>query len=212
MKRLSIIIIMIILLLSLNVTCFAFMPSESIHCNIITKNIPDNTAYIDMLIPIESIDENYIDYNTENGKKFNIHKESAIVNYCENGFESYTFHYKNAYSDIKPKYIVDFSCEDSVVEHNKKLFDKIKKYHDETFNYHSIRMTLDNTELEKNVSSILTLLDQDINYYKKETYVEFFDHQFGIRGFEEFKISIKKLNLLICLQTVIFWVLQMNKI
>ena len=37
-----------------------------------------------------------IDFNSENGKKFGISKDSEIVNYCEDGYISYTFHVVDA--------------------------------------------------------------------------------------------------------------------
>lgn len=193
MKRLSIIISVIILLsFSTSITCFAFEPSSNFICYINTFNIPENTAYIDMLIPMESNDENYTDYNTENGEKFSIKQNSEIVKYNDNSFASYTFHYKNSFSEIKPHYLVSFSCEDSVLEENKALFDKISNYHTEFSNYY-IPITFDNTELEKNVDSVLRLLDKDIQYYKKETTVNFFDFQTSFYAFEEFQKQYKKI-------------------
>ena len=70
-----------------------------------------------------------------NGEKFGISQNSEIVNYNENGYMSYTFHYKNSVSNIEPYYFVAFSCDTNVYDENMPIGESAKKYADFDFPY-----------------------------------------------------------------------------
>ena len=80
---------------------FAWIPSDVIMCDIDIDNMPEETAYVDLLIRIDGSDEDYTEFNAENGAKFGISEKSEIVSYNDN-FQSYTFHIKNSFSEMKP--------------------------------------------------------------------------------------------------------------
>ena len=106
----------------------AFMPTESFRCDIVEENIPDNTAFVDLLLPIQAEDEGYVDYNKANGEKFGISENSEIISYCEDGYRSYTFHIVDADAEIIPYDVITFGVDTEVYLANKELFEKLEPY------------------------------------------------------------------------------------
>ena len=94
--------IIILAVLSLTVSIFAWYPDSEIMCHVVTESMPADAVYVDMLIPIPETDEEYTGFNDSNGEKFGISHDSHIVQYNNGGFYSYTFHVTNAHSEIKP--------------------------------------------------------------------------------------------------------------
>ncbi|MFV0412284.1 MAG: hypothetical protein ACK5L3_03305 [Oscillospiraceae bacterium] len=64
------------------------------------EKLPTDIAYVDLLVPIEVSSNDYSEFNRANGSKFNISDTSQIAQYNENGFVSYTFHFKGASSGM----------------------------------------------------------------------------------------------------------------
>lgn len=63
------------------------------------RNLPVNAVYVDLLIPLDKSDESYVE--ADSGKlPEDFSPDAEIVNYFEEGFRSYTFHYLNAAADI----------------------------------------------------------------------------------------------------------------
>lgn len=91
---------------------FAYIPQEWFTCDINDINIPEGTKYIDMLLPVETNDEAYTEFNSKNGEKYGIDEKSEIVRYCEDDYRSYTFHIKGAVSDLKPQLSYHFYLEE----------------------------------------------------------------------------------------------------
>ena len=60
----------------------------------------NNIAFVDLLIPIAANSADYSEFNGENGGKFGISNDSQIALYDEDGFCSYTFHFKGASSGM----------------------------------------------------------------------------------------------------------------
>lgn len=99
--------------------CARGVGAESYLCEINLENMPQDTAYIDMLVPIKENDERYVAFNEKEG----IPKDSEIVYYSDDGFQSYTFHVKTAKSIIKPydlngKKYVEFFCDEEAQDIN----------------------------------------------------------------------------------------------
>jgi len=69
-------------------------PPHAVDCEII--NMPEHTTHIDLLIQINENDEEYVDFNTNNGKILGVSEQSAIVMYNQDGFASFTFHFADA--------------------------------------------------------------------------------------------------------------------
>ena len=99
MKKVFVTVFICLLLIS---SVFAYIPQESLVCDVKKTLIPENTAYIDMLLPLPEDSTYFCNFNDENGKKYNIDKTSEIVAFCEDGFQSYTFHTEYAKSRISP--------------------------------------------------------------------------------------------------------------
>ena len=96
---LSIAIIFVLLPFSVS----AWRPDYSFRCSVDNYLMPDNTVYIDLLMPISVNDDAYIDFNDKNGELYNISKESEIAKYNVDGYISYTFHIKDAKSQMLPE-------------------------------------------------------------------------------------------------------------
>lgn len=63
------------------------------------SNLPVNAVYVDLLIPLSQSDESYVEADS-NKLPEDFSFDAEIVNYCDEGFRSYTFHYLDAASDI----------------------------------------------------------------------------------------------------------------
>lgn len=106
----------------------AYMPTQSFWCDIVEENIPDNTAFVDLLLPISTEDEGYVNYNKSNGKKFGISENSGIVSYCEDDYRSYTFHIVDADAEIIPYDVSNFAVDTEVYLANQELFEEIESF------------------------------------------------------------------------------------
>ena len=65
------------------------------------ENLPEGTAYVDLLIPLEESDPHY--YAGLSNSSVGFSPEAEIMTYCEDGYRSYTFHYADAKSRITPE-------------------------------------------------------------------------------------------------------------
>lgn len=99
----------------------AWMPSTSFYVLVDGENIPEGTVYVDLLMPIPSNNEGYVFYNENNGIKYNISSNSEIVNYCEDGYCSYTFHIVDAESDMRLSFATDIYVEKETYNECKEL-------------------------------------------------------------------------------------------
>ena len=93
------------LLFPLNVSANAPGPANSLSIEL--TNIPETVVFADLLIIIDKGDKNYTSVNENNLISNDLTSNSEIVLYSENGFESFTFHYKGASSTIKIYKIYD---------------------------------------------------------------------------------------------------------
>lgn len=84
----------------------AIFPNRAKSIEISATNVPDGAYYMDILIPMRSDDPYYSDYNQYMGQKTGLPKGSAIANFYDKGYISYSFHMKNATTDMVPKKIV----------------------------------------------------------------------------------------------------------
>lgn len=100
---------------------YAWNPVKWFYCDVDQEKIPENAVYVDLLLPISTEDEGYISYNESNGEKYGITQDSEIVEYCEEGYRSYTFHIVDANSSMRPYWWYEFSVEKEVHEQNKEL-------------------------------------------------------------------------------------------
>lgn len=59
-------------------------------------NVPDSAYYTDLLVSINENDDVYTSYNTDNGKKNGFLESDNYLNYNNDGYVSYSLHFKNA--------------------------------------------------------------------------------------------------------------------
>jgi hypothetical protein len=109
-KSFSVIILLLIFAFSLPTVVFANAPAPADHLTVALANIPDNAVYVDLLIKISQDDANFIDFQP-NDYADSISESSEIVTYSQDGYYSFTFHYKDSKSNIKiDHYYDDLDC------------------------------------------------------------------------------------------------------
>ena len=74
------------------------MPAD--HLSVRVNNVPAEAKYADLLIRLPEDDPNYVSFQS-NGPVQEPSQAAQLVNYCEDGFRSFTFHYRNAASDFQ---------------------------------------------------------------------------------------------------------------
>lgn len=99
MKKYSLVlmILVFVLLIPLTVSANSPPPVRIIGVRVFEK--PVDCVYVDLLIKIDSEDENYIALNSGYCEKLGFDENSEIVQYSKNGYASYTFHFLDAVSD-----------------------------------------------------------------------------------------------------------------
>lgn len=73
-------------------------PANSLVFNVI--NYSDQAVYVDLLIRMNTSDKHYVEFNGSIGESYDIKRESEIVTYNKDGYLSYSFHFKNASSEL----------------------------------------------------------------------------------------------------------------
>lgn len=131
-KRYTEILLILVFIVAFTINTYAYAPSQFLSVNVNTNDIPENTAYIDLLIPANDNDANYTnEINNENSKVFsissndyvNISKDSEIASLMiDNNYYSFLFHFMNASmsanSDLEEPnvIIVQYDNEDKLVK------------------------------------------------------------------------------------------------
>lgn len=109
MKKTTVIVMTVLLLFSCILPVSAIKISPSLKCAVLqTEDIPAETAYIDLLLPIAEIPECYTEWNqtysADGIASENIHisADSAIANYNEDGYCSFLAHFEQAKITVSP--------------------------------------------------------------------------------------------------------------
>ena len=146
----------------------AWMPDRWFYVSIDEQSIPENTAYIDFLMPIPTEDEAYVDFNEANGELYGISQDSEIATYCEDGFVSYTFHISDAYSILEPYYVTTFTLANELYNENKDLFEGLDfQYDDWTEDAHiTVKLGSDTEERLRNIAETLQI---EVDFYHDST-------------------------------------------
>lgn len=170
-------LIILLFLIILPTTCFAFEPDVSLDCNVDYKNIPEHTVYIDLLLPVSPDDEVYTQYNSANGEQFGISQDSQIVQYDTDGYRSYTFHFKDASSEIRPRYFVYILCDATLYDENSAIFEKAELTPTSSRDSRN-RYSLDKTiylgsDEDLAMEAVCEILDISIIYERNKTKVSF---------------------------------------
>lgn len=136
--------------LPLSVSANAPMPAD--HLTVAISDIPKEAVYADLLIQINTDDSNYVDFQP-NDFADDISNVKEIADYSSDGYRSFTFHYKNAKSNIKLEYYYDdFYCVNFC--NGSEYQDYLTQYEDLLQNYRDIKIAI----LDKNYK-IITVSD-----------------------------------------------------
>lgn len=96
----SLFLVLILILFVLPVSVSANAPARQDHLSIRITNIPEGAVYADLLIVFPEKDPNYVEFQSGSyGADAAALKE--ITAYSDNGYQSFTIHYKNAKSIVK---------------------------------------------------------------------------------------------------------------
>jgi len=96
----KIVIFLLLYMLMLSIAAYANSPVPPNHVSVKITDIPDNAVFADMLIQISPKCLEYIDFNVANGLRYGITNDSPIAIYNEDGFMSFTFHFKDSANSI----------------------------------------------------------------------------------------------------------------
>lgn len=105
-------------------------PAPRFDLNFILTDLPEDTVYVDLLIPLPVSDPKYAELVEENLTE-DITPQSDIVSYCTDEFRSYTYHYRNAKSEIEVyenrfvSFCTDLDWKD-FVDHRDDIYDRVK--------------------------------------------------------------------------------------
>ena len=96
----SLFLVLILILFVLPVSVSANAPDQQDHLSIRIANIPEGAVYADLLIVFPDKDPNYVEFQSGSyGADAAALKE--ITAYSDNGYQSFTIHYKNAKSVVQ---------------------------------------------------------------------------------------------------------------
>lgn len=112
-KKAALFLALCLLLCILPVTVSANGPVPANYFDIQLTGLPEGTAYVDLLIPLEETDKQYTDL-VEGNLPEGFPRDAQILSYCDDGFRSYTFHYKGALSAISADRQSVLFCENDI--------------------------------------------------------------------------------------------------
>jgi hypothetical protein len=99
-RRLGTILVLAVLIPALFIMqVSANAPAPASHFSALLTQYPDNACYMDLLVPLSPADACYVD-STENFLE-ELTVDSPIYAYDQDGYMSYTFHYRDADTNIK---------------------------------------------------------------------------------------------------------------
>lgn len=102
MKKLASLTLVMFIVLALALPVAANGPGPDYFCSFTFKNLPENTAYVDLLIKLSPEDAAYKTLNNLNLPK-SFSAESPIAVYSQDGYCSYSLHYAYASMMIEVK-------------------------------------------------------------------------------------------------------------
>lgn len=153
------------------VSCFTFSvnangPAPPRGINVYAEKLPENALYIDLLIKVDSNDKNFTSINSINIEKYNFANDAEIIKYNKDGFQSYTFHFKDSISKMN---IVDnessFTYE---TESNNSQFYTIKS----EYNLIKVALLDENGNIIK-VSNEINVSPKKIGFFTGAIYCDF---------------------------------------
>ena len=95
---------------------------------VVLENLNDDYAYVDILIALPENDPNYVFINSAYCELLNLNAKSEIVQYQEDGYRSYTFHFKDAASENAISMDMHWGAYASRFAYENNQFGELKKY------------------------------------------------------------------------------------
>lgn len=102
MKRLTSVLLIVLTVLMLAMPVSANSPPPGYFCSFHFENLPEGTAYVDILIELSEDASVYRTLN-ENNLPSGVSETSAIASFCEDGYRSYSLHYADASAMMEPE-------------------------------------------------------------------------------------------------------------
>ncbi len=96
-KILRIILLPVILAFSLSCSVFANAPAPEDHLTVYLSALPSDAVYADLLVRMDPSDSNYV---SDQQTSWDVPPSAEILSYSEDGYYSFTFHYRDAKSNI----------------------------------------------------------------------------------------------------------------
>ncbi len=127
-RLLTIVLTMLLLVCLLPLSVSANSPAPSFDICFILTDLPKDTVYVDLLIPLPVTDPMYAELVEENLSE-SITAQSDIVAYCADEFRSYTYHYRNAKSEMEVyenRYVTFCTVDvwESAGDHREDIYDR----------------------------------------------------------------------------------------
>lgn len=101
-KRLLMVLLIFTLAVSLPLPVLANSPIPAEYLTVLFSNLPQEAVYADLLIKMDKTDPNYVDFQS-NAYADDAQDVEELVNYSKGNYRSFTFHYKNAKSNMQLK-------------------------------------------------------------------------------------------------------------
>ena len=164
--------------------CMAFEPASAFCVDVYIEGMPEGTAFLDLLLPLDEDDECFVPFCKENGEKAGIGENAEIVRYREDGYVSYTFHYKDAFAESVPESFIDFFVESEVYDAHKELFAPLEQYeglfHLES--HYALNLPF-GSDLEKDVRALFAVIKKPMPDFGEVRFCKWGEKQFEeIRG------------------------------
>ncbi|MDR0294669.1 MAG: hypothetical protein LBH91_00515 [Prevotellaceae bacterium] len=145
------------------------MPAKSITAEI--TNNPEASVYADLLIQINPESAEYTDFNESNGQLFDISYNSAIAQYAENGFASFTFHYLGSASNIVLSSNANGS--DYLYADFTRIANDDSQFNNISANYHVMKIALlDKSGNILKISDVLDINPKKTGYFTGHLYYD----------------------------------------
>lgn len=167
-KLFLIIILLFVAAFSLPVSVSANAPLPADHLTVFLSNLPDEAVYVDLLIRIDENDPQYVAFQS-NTFVSSASNAKEITDYSKDGFRSFTFHYKDAKSNIRISkhynydqtiaYYVDF-CNGLEYRDYLTQYENLRKY------YRDIRIALLDKDFNIIVVSETAQLPKESNAFR----------------------------------------------
>ena len=158
-------VLCIILVCSLSVPVFANAPDFADIFTVIIQNMPPEAVYADLLIKIDEKDKNYIPFQSSD-----LGDDEALLselsNYSEDGYSSFTLHYKNAVSNNKINKYYDDEYYVTFCKGPASIHEFYAQYEDILNNYGKVKIAL----LDKDFKIIAVSDEVDVSKTSLVTY------------------------------------------